>query len=106
MRTHRCEDIGMLYKYINENYEIVISYDFAHQDAENKVIRVSPGREFNIMAKPKTDVLLVVYCKYKEFYSVKKLAFDKYGKCNIAPILDALGVERIPAPLGKEYLLH
>lgn len=99
MRTQRCEDISVLYKYINENYEVVIAYDFAHQDAENKVICVSPRREFNIMAKSKTDVLLVVYCKYKSFYSVKKLAFDKYGKCNIAPILDALGVERISASL-------
>lgn len=43
-------------------------------------------------------MFLVVYCREKSLYSVEKLVFDKTGVAKLAPILDRIGVQRVPAP--------
>lgn len=92
----KCDKIAKLYGFTSEEYEINIAYESAYPDSDKKEICVSPRRKYSINTEHGTDVFLVVYCKEKSLYSVEKLIFDENGVTKLAPILDKIGVQRVP----------
>ena len=94
----KCDKIRKLFSFTSEKYEINIAYESAYPDSEKKEICVSTRRKYSINIEPGTDVFLVVYCREKALYAVEKLIFDENGVAKLAPILDRIGVQRVPAP--------
>lgn len=90
------DDIGMLFKFEKGKYKILIAYESACADAEERTIFITPKRKFKIHITPGTDILLIVYCIGGTMYTSKVIDFDESGVAKLAPILDDMGIKRVP----------